>query len=124
VHTTRSELLGDCREEPEKLLLRDNPKREPRSFLLAQARSMGKKRGKSEGSFVAETRRQATDFYRELVQGLVPPRTKAPKIREEEKPPEPDAVATRKPEKSESEVRRAQEMSLQRLAELTPFAPE
>jgi len=88
------------------------------------ARSMGKKRGKSEGSFVAETRRQATDFYRELVQGLVPPRTKAPKIREEEKPPEPEAPATAKPEKSEGEVRRAQETSLQRLAELMPFAPE
>lgn len=32
VGTTRSELLGDCREEPEKLLLRDDPKREPRSL--------------------------------------------------------------------------------------------
>jgi hypothetical protein len=123
VRTTRSELLGDCREEPEKLLLDDDPKREPRSFLLAQARSMGKKRGKSEGSFVAETRRQATDFYRELVQGLMPPRTKAPKIREEEKSPEPEAPAAT-PEKSEGEVRRAQETSLQRLAELRPFAPE
>lgn len=122
VRATRSELLGDCREAPEKLLLDDDPKREPRSFLLASARSMGKKRGRSEGSFVAETRRQATDFYRDLVQGLMPPRTKAPKIREEEKAAESESAATVKPEKSEGEARREQETGLQHLAELMPFA--
>lgn len=123
VRATRSELLDDCREEPEKLLLGDDPQREPRSFLLAQARSMGKKRGRSEGSLVAETRRQVTDFYRDLVQGLVPPRTKAPKIREEERAPEGDTTPAVEPKRSEGEARRAQETSLQRLAELTPFAP-
>ncbi len=123
VRATRSELLDDCREEPEKLLLNDDPKREPRSFLLAQARSMGKKRGRSEGSFVAETRRQVTDFYRDLVQGLVPPRTKAPKIREEEKAPDAVSTPVGEPEKSEGEVRRVQETSLQHLAELTSSTP-
>lgn len=77
VPVTRSELLRDCREEPECLLLEDEPKREPRSFLLALQKPMGKKDGLKEGSFVAETRKQATEFYRDLVQGLMPPRTKA-----------------------------------------------
>jgi hypothetical protein len=39
----------------------------PRSFLLALSMPMGKKGGRKEGSFVTETRRQATDFYRDLV---------------------------------------------------------
>lgn len=94
VRATRSELLRDCRDTPEQLLLEDDPKREPRSFLLALSKPMGRKRGRKEGSFVAETRRQTTDFYRELVQGLMPPRTKAPKIRpDEQEPPEPRTEA-------------------------------
>jgi hypothetical protein len=88
VRTTRSELLRDCRDSPEKLLIEDDPKREPRSFMLASTKPMGKKRGRNEGSFVVETRKQATDFYADLVQGLVAPRTQAPKIREQE-PAEP-----------------------------------
>jgi hypothetical protein len=125
VRATRSELLRDCRETPKKLLLEDDPKREPRSFMLAHSKPMGKKRGRTEGSFVAETRRQATDFYRDLVQGLMPPRTKAPKIREDEqKPAEPDAAPVPTPEKSEGEARREREASLQRLAEVMPFAPQ
>ncbi len=86
VRTTRSELLRDCRDSPEKLLIEDDPKREPRSFMLASTKPMGKKRGRNEGSFVVETRKQATDFYADLVQGLVAPRTQAPKIREQEPP--------------------------------------
>jgi hypothetical protein len=94
VGTTRSELLRDCRDAPERLLLKDDPKREPRSFVVAQSRKMAKKRGRKEGSFVAETRRQATRFYRDLVQGLVPPRKKAPRIRDgEEGEGEPKAAA-------------------------------
>ncbi len=124
VRTTRSELLRDCREAPEKLLLEDDPKREPRSFMLAYSKPMGKKRGRAEGSFVAETRRQATDFYRDLVQGLMPPRTKAPKIREDEqKEAEPEPAPPPTPEESEGEARRERETSLQRLAEVMPFAP-
>lgn len=115
VRATRSELLRDCRRSPELLLLRDEPKREPRAFVVALAKAMGKKDGRKEGSFVAETRRQTTDFYGDLVQGLVPPQTQAPKIRE------PEAVdsgppAVPSPEKSEGLVRREHDSSLQRLA--------
>jgi hypothetical protein len=41
---------------------------------------MGTKRGKGERSFVAETRLQAIDFYRDLVQTLRPWRASAPKL--------------------------------------------
>jgi hypothetical protein len=124
VRATRSELLGDCSDSPEKLLLEDEPSREPRSFLLAQSRPMGKKRGRADGSFVAETRGHTTDFYRDLVQGLMPPRTKAPKIREDDqKVAEPDPPLETSREKSESEARRERETSLQRLADIMPYAP-
>jgi hypothetical protein len=123
VHWTRSELLRDCRDAPERLLLKDDPKRDPRTFTLAMSKPMGRKRGRKEGSFVAETRRQTTDFYRDLVQGLMPPRTKAPKIREEEeKAVEPQAVPTPTPEKTEDEARRKHESGLQHVAEVAPFA--
>lgn len=124
VRATRSELLRDCSDTPEKLLLEDDPKREPRSFLLAQSKPMGKKRGRADGSFVAETRRQMTDFYRDLVQGLMPPRTKAPRIREEEQEVvEADSPTQPPPERSEGEARREREASLQHLANIMPFAP-
>lgn len=77
-----------------------------------------------EGSFISETRRQATDFYRDLVQGLVPPQVKAPKIREDEqKAAEPSADQAQAPEKSERETRQEHAASLQRLAQVMPFAP-
>lgn len=124
VRATCSELLGDCSDTPEKLLLEDDPKREPRSFLLARSKPMGKKRGRADGSFVTETRKQTTNFYRDLVQALMPPRTKAPKIREEEQKlaetgqPAPPTAA-----KSEGEARREREASLRRLADVMPYAP-
>lgn len=124
VRATCSELLSDCLDAPEKLLLADDPKREPRSFLLAHSRPMGKKRGRADGSFVAETRKQTTDFYRDLVQGLMPPRTKAPKLRDDEqKVPEADPPVPEPQENSESEARREREASLQRLADIMPFSP-
>jgi hypothetical protein len=43
---------------------------------------MGLKRGKVQGSFVRETRRQVLDFYREVVQDLKPWQAKAPKLPE------------------------------------------
>jgi hypothetical protein len=125
VRATRSELLRDCLESPEKLLFEEDPKREPRSFMLASTSSMGKKRGRTEGSFVVETRRQVTEFYRDLVQGLVPPRTKAPKIRENEKKDDGagevvvgSTVPESSVEKSESAVRREHDESLSHLAEM------
>ena len=123
VRSTRSELLRDCRDSPEKLLLEEDPKREPRSFMLASARVMGKKRGRAEGSFVAETRSQVTEFYGDLVQGLVPPRTKAPKIREgEEVEKEKEAhLSAVSPPAFAPNPAREQDTSLQRLSEMMPF---
>ena len=121
--STQSMLLGDCRDAPERLLLKEDPKREPRSFLVALSKPMGKKGGRMEGSFVSEARRQTTEFYRDLVQGLVPPLIKAPKIHEAEKATtesRPDAAGV--PEKSEAEARREHETNLQRLAQVMPFA--
>jgi len=124
VRASRSELLRDCRDAPQRLLLEDEPKREPRIFILALSKPIGKKNGRGKGTFVGETRRQATDFYRDLVQGLMPPRTKAPKIREDEQEAaEPDPAPPAGPQKSEGEARREHETSLQRLAEVMPFAP-
>lgn len=84
---TTSALLRDARDRPELLLSNTDAKRDPRSFTLALTRKMGTKRGKEEGSFVIETRRQAIDFYRDLVQDLRAWQPPAPKLRREE----PDA---------------------------------
>jgi hypothetical protein len=43
---------------------------------------MGLKRGKAKGSFVHDTRAQAFEFYRELVQNLKPWQAKPPKLRD------------------------------------------
>lgn len=120
VRATRSELLRDCRHSPELLLLKDDPKREPRAFVVALSKSMGRKDGRKEGSFVAETKRQVTNFYGDIVQGLVPPPTHAPKIRETETA-EAEPVVQAEPEKSEVAVRREHDLSLQRLAEMMPL---
>ena len=50
---------------------------------VAMTRPMGLKRGKAQGSFVGETRKQVFDFYRDLVQNLKPWQAKAPKLPEE-----------------------------------------
>lgn len=81
---TTSELLSAVRENPDLLLHPQDPKREPKAFTLTLGRPMGSKRGKEEGSFVRETRRQIFDFYRDLVQNLKPWQAKAPKLREAE----------------------------------------
>jgi hypothetical protein len=79
---TTSELLADVRENPDLLLHPQDPKREPKAFTLTLARAMGSKRGKEEGSFVRETRRQTFDFYRDLVQNLKSWQPRAPKLRD------------------------------------------
>jgi hypothetical protein len=98
---TSSALLRDARERPELLLSNADAKREPRSFTVALTRKMGTKRGKEGGSFVIETRRQAIDFYRDLVQDLRAWQPSAPKLRREEvdddsaaAQPEPPAFAS------------------------------
>jgi hypothetical protein len=84
---TTSALLGEVTEYPERLLSSIDPKREPRSFLIALSRPMGTKRGKGEKSFVRETRQQTIDFYRDLVQDLRAWQPSAPKL-----PAEPEEV--------------------------------
>lgn len=121
---TQSELLRDCREAPERLLLEDDPKREPRAFVLAWSRPMGKKKGRTEGSFVSETRRQAMDFYRDLVQELQPPRPKAPRLKEPEEQQQPEpAEPTKAESQTESQIRREQESQLGSIAELARWTP-
>jgi hypothetical protein len=44
---------------------------------------MGSKRGKDEGSFVRETKLQALDFYRDVVQDLREWQAPAPKLPKE-----------------------------------------
>jgi hypothetical protein len=80
---TTAALLRAAREDPQTLLLPNDPKRPPRAFRLALSRPMGTKRGKGERSFVLETRKQAIDFYRELVQNLRAWRPSAPKLPDE-----------------------------------------
>ena len=87
VRGTMSELLGDCRSNPDCLLLDDDPKREPRSFLLAWSKPLARKRGRKEGSFVAETRAHVVEFYREIVQDLTPPPSKPPRLPEKPESP-------------------------------------
>ena len=91
---TTSLLLDEAREFPQRLLSPTDPKREPRTLAVAMTRSMGLKRGKAQGSFVGEMRKQVFDFYRDLVQNLKPWQAKAPKLPEERAEvsplPEPD----------------------------------
>jgi hypothetical protein len=82
IRGTTTELLSDCRENPDCLLHDEDPKKEPRSFVLAWSRPLAQKKGRTDGSFVAETRRQVIDFYREIVQDLTPPPAKPPRLPE------------------------------------------
>ena len=91
---TTAGLLSAAKEDPQSLLLANDPKRPPRAFRLALSRPMGTKRGKGERSFVLETRKQAIGFYRDLVQNLRPWRAAPPKLPDE---PE-DAPVTPTPE--------------------------
>jgi hypothetical protein len=75
--------LGDVRDDPAPLYYPNDAKRPPRSFVVTQARPMGQKRGRAEGSFVRETSAQAVEFYRDLVQELKPWRPSAPRLRTE-----------------------------------------
>ena len=111
-----SELLGDCRDDPERLMLSDDPRRKPRAFILARSLPMGKKAGLDRGGFAADIRKQATDFYRDLVQDLRPPPTEAPKLPEKEEvqqPPQKELLPV-----SLAETRREQSRGLGDLGQL------
>lgn len=109
----QSALLGESRDAPERLLLPSDPKCEPNSFLLAQSGPIGTKGGRGDGSFVDETCKQTTRFYRNLVQGLRAPQPKAPQLSEEAPTPAPQ-----EPEQSEGAVRREHDLSLRSIAEM------
>jgi hypothetical protein len=79
---TSSLLLQEAKEFPQRLLHPADPKRELRSFVIAASRPMGLKRGKGQGSFVRETRRQVLDFYAEVVQGIKAWQARPPKLPE------------------------------------------
>lgn len=95
VRETTTGLLRAALQKPESLLWLADPKREPRAFRLALSREMGAKRGKGNGSFVAESKKQVADFYRVVVQQLKPWTAVAPKL---PSPPEPsEPVASPRP---------------------------
>jgi hypothetical protein len=101
---TTAGLLSAAKDNPQSLLLDSDPKRPPRAFRLALSRPMGTKRGKGERSFVLETRKQTSAFYRELVQNLRSWRAAPPKLPEE--PEEaPDTPTPTPPAFSASEER-------------------
>lgn len=76
--------LTEARDDPKLLLSHSDPRRCPRAFSITLVRPMGKKRGKLRGSFIGDTREQAFDFYREIVQTLKPWQPRAPKLAEQE----------------------------------------
>jgi hypothetical protein len=92
---TTAALLSAVREDPDVLLYSADPKREPKAFTITLARPMGQKRGKTEGSFVRETRAQTFDFYRDIVQHLKAWQPRAPKLRGKD---DQDVPATPSPE--------------------------
>lgn len=91
---TTSEQLKVVLERPERLLLPSDPKREVRSFTLALSRELGAKRGSGAGSFVGETKRQALDFYRVIVQQIRPWAPRAPQLPSSPSVEQPDAADT------------------------------
>lgn len=92
-----SVMLKDARENPHQLLAASDPKRESRGFVLALSRPMGTKRGKGKRSFVAETRKQAVDFYRSLVQNLRARQPSPPKWPDEPAPEQVPETPTPEP---------------------------
>lgn len=77
--STTTATVAQMRENPKALEYEQDPKRPPRAFVLTACESMGKKRGRAEGSFVRETGIQVLSFYGELVQNLKPWQAPAPK---------------------------------------------
>ncbi len=68
--TTTSVLFEAAVANPNELLLPDDSKREPSAFDVALMRNMGRKKGKDNGSFVAETMEQVLLFYGEVLQDV------------------------------------------------------
>ena len=85
--------LSEARENPAVLLSQADPKRVPRAFAVTLLRPMGRKRGKGRGSFISDTRLQAFDFYRDVLQVLKPWQQRAPRLPDESRPPVEEHVA-------------------------------
>lgn len=90
---TTSASLREALEDPERLLLAQDPKRLPRAFRVTLTKELGIKRGKGPGSFIHDTKRQVVDFYRDVVQGLVAWQPRAPKLPAEKDHVPVEAVA-------------------------------
>lgn len=75
--------LGGAREDLGGALYVQDPKREPKGFVLTRACPMGQKRGRADGSFVKETTGQTIAFYRDIVQHLRAWQPSAPQLRQE-----------------------------------------
>jgi hypothetical protein len=99
VRETSSLLLGEARDDPHRLLSASDPKRDPRTVLIALNRPLGLKTGTGHGSFVDATRGQVIDFYGAVVQNLKPWRPSAPRLsgdgREAEDLPAADEIGNR-----------------------------
>jgi tRNA A37 threonylcarbamoyladenosine synthetase subunit TsaC/SUA5/YrdC len=94
VKETISATIKDIREKPERLLLKAEPHREPRSFHISLTEELGTKRGKAAGSFVAESKQQLLNFYRTVVQELKPWNETAPKLPVSIAIPDPSPAAS------------------------------
>jgi hypothetical protein len=77
---TRSLLLREALEFPQRLLFAADPRRPSRWFVIALTRPMGLKCGKGLRWFVRETRREVLDFYGEVVQHMKPAQRRAPQL--------------------------------------------
>jgi hypothetical protein len=75
--------LEDARIDPSPAFHPADAKREPKGFVLTQAKPMGQKRGRDEGSFVRETTTQTFVFYRDIVQNLRAWQATAPQLPDE-----------------------------------------
>ena len=96
---TGSALLGEVKEQPQRLLSPTDVKREIKGFEVALTRVLGQKNGRGAGSFIEETRSQLLDFYGDVVQNLTPWVAKAPRLPETDEAgilaPEDDAAISR-----------------------------
>jgi hypothetical protein len=79
-----SKAIKDARDNPDRLLMSADPKREPRSFRVSVSKELGAKRGRGQGSFVLESKNHANEFYRQVLQQLRAWSASAPKLPEPE----------------------------------------
>jgi hypothetical protein len=89
--------LAQAKESPNLLLHPQDPKREPKTFVLTLTRPMGQKRGRMDGSFVHDTSAQTVAFYRDLVQNLKSWQPRAPKILSTDPKPGLEAESDERP---------------------------